>query len=256
MPWRRRYTPDLSVLIPFRDDHEHRTEVFNWLLRFWESQLEAEIVIGHYDGSPFSKAIAVDDAAARACGRIFAILDADCWMDPNVIEGCVWSILKAQEECRNLWYVPYRHLWRINERTTQHILHSDPCRPYDFPSPPPPSDIDHVGGEGYGHQYGAMALIVPRDAFWLVGGFDPRFISWGSEDASFMHSLDTLYALHENTPNDVLHLWHQRIGKIDDHASRQWVGQSTGNVNARLGQRYERASGDPTLMRSLIAERP
>ena len=256
MPWRRT-RPDLSLLIPFRDNGEHRTEVFNWLQRFWKDHLpDAEIIVGRYDGLPYSKACAVNEAASRARGRVFAIVDADCWMDPKVIEGCVWSILKAQAECRRLWYVPFRHLWRLNEEATRRVIHSDPCRPYWFPSPPPSCDIEHVGGEGYGHQYGALIMMMPREAFFLVGGEDSRFCGWGAEDMALLRSLDCLYAQHENTPNDVLHLWHERIGQIDDHPTRQWVGQTNGNLNARLGQRYEKASGDATLMRALIAERP
>ena len=97
---------------------------------------------------------------------------------------------------------------------------------------------------------------MPREAFFLVGGEDPRFCGWGQEDCALLRSLDTLYGQHENTSNDVLHLWHHRIGEIDNHPTRQWVGQSNGNLNARLGQRYEKASGDPSLMRVLIRERP
>ena len=257
---RHRHRPDLSLLVPFHEDHdqEHRTRVWKWLEHFWRCQLpEAEIVIGEYNQLPFSKARAVNEAAENASGRVFTILDADCFMDPQVLDGCTWSILKAQEEDRRLWFVPYRNLWRLNEKATRYILESDPCAPYNFPSPPPPKDLDphQPGSEGYGHRFGAMVMIMPAEAFWKVGGFDFRFAGWGAEDSAILKSLDTLWSLHENTPNDMLHMWHQHLGDIDDHASRRWTGQKTGNLNARLGQRYDLASADPTFMQALVNER-
>lgn len=252
--WRKHHDPQISILIPFRDSDEERTVVWRWLERFWHDHLpHAELLIGNDDGFPFSKSVAVNEAARRARGRIFAILDADCFLNPAVIQACADALDEADAQGRRTWFIPYLRLYRLNRRSTDALIRTDPRRPFDFPTPPPPQDIDNHGAEGYGHQFGAIALIMPREAFWTVEGMECRFRGWGGEDSSFMKSLDTLWGLHEVTDNEALHLWHQRPG--DNYLTRRWVGQQTTNVNARLGQRYNIASNDPTFMNALIAER-
>lgn len=242
--------------MPFRDNEEERTQVWHWLERFWDHHFSDdtyEIVEGHDYYWPFSKSAAVNEAARRARGDVFVVLDADAWMDPCVIARCCSSVLRALHKGRRLWYVPYRNLYRFNDCATEWLLGRDPWKGYDLSSPPPEWMIERdVNHPGYGHLYGAMALIMPREAFELVHGMDPRFRGWGGEDASFMRALDTLYCQHEVTSNDVIHVHHVRPGQ--GFTKRQWVGQTITNVNQRLAQRYSSASNDPTLMRALISE--
>lgn len=248
--FRRRRYPDMTLIVPFRDDQEQRGRDWEWLRRFWECQLpEAEIIMGVDDEWPFSKAVAVDEAAARANGQVFVIIDADAWIDPDIIRACVADLLRTR---RQKWFVPYTRLYRLTERATRRILETDPCDPFCYPTPPPPHDVEPRHDADYGHQFGAMLLILPREAFFEVGGMDPRFRGWGGEDASFMKALDTLWGQHEVTSNDVLHLWHIRPGH--DHRTRAWTGQRNLNANAALAQRYVAASADVTMMRSLVNE--
>lgn len=245
--------PQISFLVPFRDDGEHRKKVWEWLDRYWGAHFpDAEIIIGHDGGHPFSKATAVNNAAQRASGRIFVVLDADCLMDSAIVQSCADKIDAAVAQGKRLWFVPYLYLYRLTQHATKLVLRSDPAAPFDIPTPPLPGWVE-PGGPNYGHQYGALILMMPASAFHLVGGMDPRFRGWGSEDAAFMRSLDTLYALHQTTNNEVLHMWHVRPG--NNYLTRKWEGQRMTNVNSRLGQRYGLASGDPTLMRALVDER-
>lgn len=247
--------PLISFITPFRDDGEDRTIIWKWLSRFWHSHFrDSEFLVGRNDNWPFNKGAAVNEAARRARGRVFVILDADCYMDPKVIRTAAENIVRAEREGRKVWYVPYRALFRLNKEATDHVLRSDPEAPYCFPSPPPPQWVENPSqNPSYGHQWGALVLVMPREAFWLVGGMEWRMAGWGSDDAAMMKALDTLYALHENTDNDVLHLCHLKEGH--NYLTRQWKGQKTTNANARLGQRYNVASGDSTFMRALIEER-
>ncbi len=257
--WHRRYPkrhkrPQISILVPFRNDSEHRNRVWSWLKKFWEYHLGYEIIIGKDDSVPFSKAAAVNDAASRAKGRIFVIIDADCYIDPDIIQDCADAIDEAVEDGRRLWLIPYLHLYRLTREATLELIEKNPEDEYDVSSPPPESWIEPNNSSHYGHQYGAMLMIMPSDAFWLAGGMDPRFNKgWGGEDASFMRAVDAMYALHETRDNDILHLWHTRPGK--DYLTRHWVGQRMMNANSRLAQRYGLASGDSTFMKALIDER-
>lgn len=251
-PIRRGSHPEISLLVPFRNDHEDRAKTWHWLRQYWQHHLpQAEILQGHYTGYPFSKAAAVNHAARHARGKVFVILDADTYLDHNVVEYCAEAIIDALEQGKRRWFIPYKLLYRLRKRPSKELIRSDPRLPYSIPHPPPMTWVEPGQSHDYGHPYGALIQIVPREAFRLVGGFDPRFCGWGSEDSSFLRAVDTLYAQHENTQNDVVHLWHVRPG--NDWKTRRWVGQSI-QQNSRLAQRYANATGEPSYMRGLTEE--
>ena len=254
--------PQISLLVPFRDNGEGRAAAWAWLREFWTEHLpSAEIVMGSHWGFPFNKAAAVNQAAKKAKGRIFVVLDADAYMNPVGIQACADQIDVALSANRRLWFMPYDKLYRLNMGATAALLRTDPTLPYEVSSPPPASWLDTTpdpsGGHScnYGHQYGAMAMMMPRAAFTTVHGMDPGFRwGWGSEDAAFLKSLDTLYCQHEVARADVLHMWHTRPGT--NWETRKWVGQNArfGAANSRLAQRYQAAAGEPGWMRALVDE--
>jgi len=244
--------PQISLLVPFRDNGEYRTRVWNWLRKYWAQHLPSvEVVQGWDGGTPFSKSVAVNDAASRARGRVFVILDADAYMDAHAVQECADNIESAVAAGKRLWYMPYHGLYRLNEKVTLELLRTNPHASFCVKSPPPEDWLEPGRSHHYGHQYGAMMQIMPREAFFTAGGFDPRFRGWGSEDASFMRAVDTLYAPHELADNDLLHLWHTHEG--NDWRTRRWVGQAR-QMNSRLAQRYAWATGEAGFMRALVEE--
>lgn len=253
----RRERPQISLLVPFRDDGEHRTRVWQWLKRYWADNLRSvEIVEGHDDGTPFSKAVAVNDAASRARGRVFVVLDADAYMDAQAVQNCADRIEAAVAAGQRMWYMPYNKLFRLSRDVTLRLLSDDPAESFDLPCPPPADWCDRGGPQDYcdyGHDFGAMMLVMPAEAFAAAGGMDPRFRGWGSEDAALLWALDTLYCRHEIARRDIFHLWHVRVGST--WRTRRWVGQDSGHCNAHLGSRYAQAFLKPDLMRQLVQER-
>lgn len=252
---RIRKQPKISLLIPFSSTNSKiRKATFRWLLEYWKCELpDAEIVIGHSNSRVFCKNEALNNAARKARGKVFVILDADAYISGSVIEYCANRILEEQLMGHRLWYVPYRHLYRLTKKITKQIISSDPCDPLRLPSPPPHEYLDDNGHKSmYGHRYGAMIMIFPREALEVLGCFDERFKGWGGEDVALLRALDTLYALHKTTDNDVLHLWHPYLGK--SYKTRRWKGQKRGSVNNELANRYNRATRRPTEMRKLVDE--
>lgn len=241
----------VSLLVPFRDDGEHRTRVWAWLKQYWEASLPGvEIIEGQYDGVPFSKAVAVNEAASRASGDVYVIIDADAYLPAETIQHCADRIARR----RRTWFVPYDHLYRLGEDYTLSILDTTPPIPL-----PPTEDLLDTGPRNQSrgaHNHGAMCQIVPRQAFEIVKGFDPRFCQgWGSEDTSFLRSVDTLFAPHRIHSGPIAHLWHARIGENDGGKTRMWQGQTQLGIHKALGKRYKWANGKPHVMRRLIAER-
>jgi predicted glycosyltransferase involved in capsule biosynthesis len=251
----RRRRPQISLLVPFQSDSNtpQRQRIWRWVRDYWQSELpDAEIVVGQSHGEVFSKTEAVNDAANRARGRIFVILDSDCYIPGSVIRRCVDQINDAERRGHSLWFIPFRHLYRLTESVTEIVLGHDPRDPPRFPTPPDLEDVESTLGSAHGHRFGALIQIMSRRAFFIVGGMDPRFRGWGGEDIAFVRALDTLYGNHKTTDNDVLHLWHPKIGV--NYEDRMWQGQVDPKANERLSVRYKLATGDREMMQRLVNE--
>lgn len=249
-----RRSPQLSLLVPFRDDGEHRSRVWRWLRRHWRmGGMNAEIIQG-WDYHPiFSKAVAINNAASLARGRILALLDADAYLDPAVLTASANQLDESIIHQQRTWHMPYRRLYRLNEGRTLAMLGSNPPQP-PLTAVPLPEHLEAGGFPYVGHQYGAMAQVMPIEAFKEAEGMDPRMRGWGGEDVSFLNAVDALWGHHEVCDNQIMHLWHAKIG--NNHLTRQWVGQPWIAPNSRLGQRYTMAIGEPKQMRGLADEHP
>lgn len=242
----------LSILIPFSSTDPIRKRNFEWLVRYWLHELPyAEILIGTSSSPIFCKGEALNNAASRSHGKVLAILDADAYLRGSVLMGCVNNILEAQQNNTNLWYVPYRNLYRLSPKTTFDIVASDPKAPLRLPTPPDPSMLLNNGGTiQYGHKYGAMLMIFPRTAYNIIGGFDERFKGWGGEDIALVKALDTLFSHYKTTSNDILHLWHPFYGS--DYKTRVWEGQEKGQANSKFANEYFNAASQPSKMKKVI----
>ncbi len=260
----------ISILIPFRftgsrDKYgrllgKERLNNMKWLRRYWEVQLpDAEIIMGDdpdYDRT-FSKSVAVNDAARKAKGDIFVIVDADGFVSPKTILHCAKEIRKARKKGRKLWFVPYRQFYRLTEVASKLLLASDPADPFPFTEPVQSEYTLKDNDPKIGHWYGAMIQIMSREAFELVGGWDERFRGWGGEDHAAMRAMDTLYGLHKTCPGQVLHVWHPQLGPRGAATSvhwseRMWEKQAQIGANDRLSHKYYGAQGDPVRMRKLV----
>lgn len=245
--------PEISLLIPFHGRDKHRRKILRWVIKYMRNALPGcEIIIGRAAGNPFCKTRALNRAARRANGKVLVILDADAYLDAGIIKRCADRIIEEHKEGNRLWFVPYRKLYRLTEAATLKVLHSCPKHPYPFPTPPLAEDVECLTKASYGHRYGAMIMMFHREALEILGGFDERFVGWGGEDVALLRSLDTLYAKHKSTPNQILHLWHPRFGS--SYREMKWAGQGWANANDRLAMKYHRATRLPSMMRSLTDE--
>lgn len=246
-------TPRISLLVPFRPTTPQRERVWLWLERYWRHELPGvEIIVGSSTRTPFSKTEAVNDAARRARGQIFVILDSDAYLRGRIIRHCATRIEQALQRGERLWYMPYRHLYRLTETATETILCCDPRSPPRFERGLPRSILETPRSAAYGHRYGAMIQIMPREAFNLVGGMDPRFAGWGGEDVAFLRALDTLYCPHRTLTASIFHLWHPAIGSSP--LSKRWKDQPRAGSNSKLTYRYFLAQARPEDMRALVDE--
>lgn len=247
---RHRRRPRISLLVPFRADDAGRQRNWDWLKRYWQYHLpDAEIVIGKDRGHPFSKTAAVNHAAKRAKGDYFVILDADAYLSANSIKLAVSRIERAARSGHRLWYIPYRYLFRLTPEATRELLEGCPQWPFrGFDD----CEIFSQEGSAHGRRFGAMCMVMPREAFFAAGGMDPRFRGWGGEDVSFVRAVDTMWGKHKTIDADIYHLYHQKIGT--DWRDRVWLGQHRPRINEGLATRYDKANNQQQLMADLIQE--
>lgn len=255
----------ISLLVPFHnlDNENARAANWQWLRSYWSTQLPgSEIIIGEDPYStvlPFSKAVAINTAAAKATGDIFVIVDADGYIPASSVLLCAARIRAARERKQKLWFVPYRSFYRLNKEATELILKSSPDKPYQFTNPPPPSCIIDTSGSQHGHWFGAGIQIMPREAFEEIGGWDPRFRGWGGEDHSAMRAMDTLYWPHKTLPGQFIHMWHPMFSPEGSSPwvnwkYRMWANQVEAGANDVLSIRYYGAQGHVERMRKLVNE--
>jgi len=251
---RARHGRGISLLIPFRAEEDSpRFRAFEWTIRYYASHLPgAEIIVGTDDSLPFSKTKAFNHARERATGDVLVLIDADCYIDTDVLLHCAKEIRRERKRGYRLWYIPYRRFYRLTEEATRRVLKSNPRDPLRFPTPPSEKDTEAHSSASRGHWWGALIQVMPSEAYDMVGGCDPRFRGWGGEDVAFMRAVDTLYCKHKTTRNQVLHLWHPMIKT--EWNLRMWDGQLSAKDNDRLANRYYAAFGDPKRMRNLVGE--
>lgn len=246
------HRPKISLLIPFSSADPIRNRNFKWLMKYWKHELpHAEIIVGHSRSKVFCKGEALNDALSRSHGKIIVVLDADAYLQGHIINRCADRILEEQRYGYNLWYVPYRHLYRLTKDITELVIESDPKHPLRIHTPPPNCWIENQGDiSKYGSRYGAMITIFPRQAIETIKCFDERFKGWGGEDIALLRALDTLYGKHKTTRNGVFHLWHPFIG--DTYRTRIWDRQGSPNANSELANKYNSATRDLRKMSEII----
>ena len=253
----------VHVVVPYRPTPE-RAPLWEWNQRRWET---LGWPITWADSSdmfplpPFNRAAAVNRAVRRSCtmwGRpdVLVIADADTAIGPNLaaLRMAAQKYGISAESARTFghdrtynaatgpgpeWAIAYaeRGYHGLTEPYTKALLDLAPAVHLDVPTDTHESITSYSG-----------CLIVPMDAFEMVGGYDPRFTTWGEEDLAFMWALDTLWGPHTRLPGFAAHLYHEHV-EADRYGHPNWPN------NKALGDRYAEARGDRVAMTRLIMER-
>lgn len=224
---------EISILIPYKPNHENREAPFQWVLNFYHDNLPtAEICIGECYSDLFSRSVAINNAAKQAKGNIYVIADADVVCNPFIINNSP-ELLKI-----NSWIIPYTKVLDLTQHCTNILLKKKPTWPIQIDIASKPRII------GKNLPLGGLN-IVPRENFEKIGGFDERFKGWGGEDDGFASSMDTLCGPHFRMNENLYHLWHEREStRNNPHYSE----------NLKLARRYHQAYGNPKLMRKIMNE--
>lgn len=217
----------VSVVIPFLSDDPNRQRSFEWVKNWWRTNFPdwQKLVAHNY---PFTKAGSINLGVKETTGGVVLIADSDCFT-PDVIS--LQRLVQEVEAGKQPWVVPHKFVYRLPEKASQTVYEEGAVDLKKLTR-----SIGCVGGG---------LIVVSREAWDIVGGFDERYTTWGGEDVSFGLALESLFGPQTRGKLDLLHLWH----------APQNYGFRVPDTTARLIQEYRRASRHPDRMRALIAGR-
>lgn len=187
----------ISVLFPYRGDDGPRDRLFGYVLNWWQAFFpEAEICVGRNFDHPFNRGAARNDAYSQSSGSVIIVADADTIPTAQGVKAGIADVVAEK-----VWCIPYaeERYYNMTELATTAMLKE----PVDHPWPEP------VQGN-YDHKITSWAgcLILPREAWETVGGYDERFKGWGYEDNAFRLKLDKMWGPHRRQDSFCCHLWH------------------------------------------------
>lgn len=174
---------------------------------------------------PFNRAASRNTGVAQCDAEIVVVCDGDAIAEPQPLRAAI----DAAEDGK--LHLPYTAVRLLTQDGSEHI---------HLGTPPADARIDHINPFSVGG-----CVVVSRDTWRAVGGWDERFTGWGFEDTAFWAAVDTFFGTvrHEGTLYD---LW---------HINKRGIGSPLWRTGLALCDRYTDARGKPQAMRALLAER-
>jgi len=195
----------LSFVIPAWDKgYARRSHILNWNVRRLNKLFPgAEVLVSSDDGDgAFNRAQACNNGAKIATGDILCIVDSDTVFNAHTISAG----RQALEE--SPWVIPYGTYYRTDKVSGDNLLYMAPnamisnymltyTHVFDFP---PTKYEEAVSG----------LIMVPREAYLDMGGFNEAFNGWGYEDRGFVRAADVILGGHGRClDGEVFHIWHE-----------------------------------------------
>jgi len=187
------------VLIPYRPTSERRHRLLEHVEQRWKAA-GFEVVIGFEDdpSGPFNRSAAINEAARVAGDWDVAIIaDGDTIVPPHQATAAVDL---AADTGRMV--MAFTQFVPLDQKMSNKIL--DGFAGFWGP----PTGFDWTC---------SSAVVVRRDLFDCVGGFDEGFTGWGFEDVAFALACDAVAGPRLRVDGPVWHLWHEPSPENDEN---------------------------------------
>jgi hypothetical protein len=177
------------TLVPWRGGQSIRERNWGWTRPHLEA-LGYPIFLGDRPG-PWARASACNEAAKQAgAWDVALIADADTIGEPEVIERAVGLASSIPGAVR-----PHDRLYALNSAQSRILAARGPEKT-------PIHNRQSV-------MLGGGLLVISREAWDKVGGYDERFIGWGHEDSA-LHTTLLGEAHWDRIEGRAWHLYHPR----------------------------------------------
>jgi FkbM family methyltransferase len=157
--------PKFSVIIPFRDRHDHLQVLVPYLRKLaTRQQLDLEIIVSEQiDDQPLRRGALRNEGARVASGDILVLHDVDYVPDDTVT---YWT-----DQCKDV----YRAVRRVEFVTMDFSPRPENDTPAGYRTFKDGIDANFFGG----------VLCITKMAFQRINGYNPMFQGWGLEDDDF-----------------------------------------------------------------------
>lgn len=189
----------ISIVIPFRPASQQRQEIFDFVLtRYTGYWPEAELIIADSEDDEFSRGASINRGVERAEGDIIVLADADTICNPRALEQATYMCAVSKR-----WVLPYgtTGYYNLDPFFSEEVLARDALAEIS------PDDENF----GYVHRIESWSglLVMTKEAFNAVNGFDERFQGWGYEDNAFRLAMDVLWGPYLRVEDEnVFHIYH------------------------------------------------
>ena len=206
-----------AIVIPWRGGSSERERNLRFV-EDWYRDLGLPIFMADHDPSlSFNRGGSRNAAIAAAEGYDpLIVIDGDCVADLRVV---LQAIDVARETGKLV--LPHDDFWRLSEKGTQRLL----ANPTYFKQTP--GDVlDLIGEPRLGKSVmPSGALVISRESFERVGGYESRLLAWGYEDSLFLQDCRETVGV-ERLPGFLWHLHHKReTGTIADREAARVIAE-------------------------------
>lgn len=177
---------NLSIIIAYKQSDSIREKQKKYTLERYKMMLpKAQIILsesktkGKAEWENFCKSKQINDGVRKATRDYLLITDIDVVLSKQDILDAINSLNK------HCCVIPYIVLYKLNDKESMLIYENTPKA--DMPKP----DLTRAEKILVNDRYQGVT-VVRRVDFIKAGGYDERFIGWGSEDGAFLKALQTI----------------------------------------------------------------
>jgi predicted glycosyltransferase involved in capsule biosynthesis len=231
---------NLSIIMTYKPNTENRRKQLEWTVaRYCKMFPTSEIIVAVDSAGTwvdFNKSKSTNEAVWASTGDNLLITDIDVIMGKEDIERAVkmlddYSMIQMVEKLVNL-----------NRKTSERILKEKPTSKMPYLNEKRQAIVIRKDYDMNGWH------LVKKRTFFEVGGFDERFVGWGSEDTAFVCSVATMSDKpFKRLDNTVAHLWHE---KDKDRRKKR-----NSSYSGELARQYLDAMHNKELMQKILDEK-
>lgn len=216
----------VPIMVARRDDGAHRDRLWRFLKKqYWLNQDNVSLPFeGYHIDGPFNRSLGLNIAANMAGNwDVGVFIDSDAYIDPARLEEAI-RIARATQKV----VAPFDTVVELNKDTTLEILESGRLE-YN----PSENQIDKIRTQELSTQ--SLIIVVPRNIYEQIGGFDPHFVGWGGEDNAFWRAAEIVSGEVLRMNGSVFHLWHEPASReYQPSNNARWLAYANAQTREQL----------------------